>query len=306
MRRLLSWSLVLVVCCLVAAPVAGCGSKKGPATIADLKARAQKNPKPEGRARGLAKVAGLQISSQDKAGAASTLAEALKEIPADGQPLACVPVLVEIAQTYAEIGQRNSAKQAIGQAEKMTATLSDPQGKADMLAQIGVAKAAAGDKSGGRKTLDEAKTLALNDVPERFRSKALAAAAMGYVDAGLADAAQDVIGTLEELAGGLEELRPKAEAFAAAAAVRAATDDKEAATKLLDQAAEAAKAIDDFPVNRVYALVAVAKALVANGDTKGAVALLADAEKSASKVPDPQMQKDSLKAVRLLQAKLKG
>jgi len=174
-----------------------------------------------------------------------------------------------------------------------------------MLAQIGVAMAAAGDKNGAKETLGESAKLAMNDVPERFRGKALAAVAMGYVDAGLADAAQDVIGTLEDLAGGLEELRPKAEAFAAAAAVRAATGAKDKAKDLLDQAAKAAKAIDDFPVNRVYALVAVAKALVANGDTKGAISLLADAEKSASKVPDPQMQKDALKAVRVLQAKYK-
>jgi len=305
MRRLLSWSLVLLACCFVAPSVTGCGSKQGPATIADLLARARKNPKPEGRARDLTRVAGMQIDSKDKTGAANTLKLATAEIPADGQPLACVPVLVEIAQTYAKIDQRNSAKQVAETAAKMAATLEDPQGKSDMLAQIGVAKAAAGDKSGARETLGEAASLAMNDVPERFRGKALAAVAMGYVDAGLADAAQDVLGRLEELAGGLEELRPKAEAFAAAAAVRAATNDKQAAKQLLDQAAAAAKEINDFPVNRVYALVAVAKALVANGDTKGALGLLADAEKSASKVPDPQMQKDALRSVRVLMAKLK-
>jgi hypothetical protein len=306
MRRSLSWSLLLLVACLVVAPATGCGSKKGPATIADLLAMAKKNPKPEGRARDLAKVAGMQISSKDKAGAARTLELALAEIPADGQPLVCVPVLVDIAQTYADIGQRSSAKKAVDQAATMAGSIEDPQGKAGMLAQIGVAKAAAGDKNGAKTTLGEAAKLAMNDVPERFRGKALAAVAMGYVDAGLADAANDVIGTLEELAGGLEELRPKAEAFAAAAAVRAATKDQDAAKKLLGQASEAAKQINDFPANRVYALVAVAKALVANGDVKGALALLADAEKSASKVPDPEQQKDAIKTVRVLMAKLQG
>jgi hypothetical protein len=211
---------------------------------------------------------------------------------------------VEIAQTYADIGQRSSAKKAVEVAATMVGGVEDPQGKAGLLAQVGIAKAAAGDKPGAKATLGEAAKLAMNDVPERFRGKALAAVAMGYVDAGLADAAKDVIGTLEELAGGLEELRPKAEAFAAAAAVRAATSDKEAANKLLAQAAEAAKAINDFPANRVYALVAVAKALVANGDTKGALALLADADKTASKVPDPEQQKDAIKTVRMLMAKL--
>jgi hypothetical protein len=306
MRRLLSWSLVLVAACLIVVPAIGCGSKKGPATIADLLAKAKKNPKPEGRARDLVKVAGMQLTSKDKAGASRTLAQALAAIPADGQPLVCVPVLVEIAQTYADIGQRSSAKQAVEVAATMAGGIEDPQGKAGLLAQVGVAKAAAGDKTGAKATLAEAARLAINDVPERFRGKALAAVAMGYVDAGLADAANDVIGTLEGLAGSLEELRPKAEAFAAAAAVRAATSDKEAAKQLLTQAAEAAKAIDDFPTNRVYALVAVAKALVANGDAKGALALLADAEKSASKVPDPEQQKDAIKTVRVLMAKLKG
>ena len=305
MRRLMSWSLVLMVACVAMVPVTGCGSKKAPATIADLLAKAKTNQKPEGRAKDLAKVAGMQIASKDKAGATRTLEMALAEIPADGQPLVCVPVLVEIAQTYGDLGQRSSAKKAIEVAATMVAGIEDPQSKSGMLAQIGVAKAAAGDKNGAKEALGEASKLAMNDVPERFRGKALAAVAMGYVDAGLADAANDVIGTLEELAGGLEELRPKAEAFAAAAAVRAATKEQDAAKKLLDQAATAAKGITDFPSSRVYALVAVAKALVATGDTKGALALLADAEKTASKVPDPEQQKDAMKTVRVLMGKLK-
>ena len=39
--------------------------------------------------------------------------------------------------------------------------------------------------------------------------------------------------------------------------------------------------------------------------TKGALALLADAEKNASKVPDPEQQKDAMKTVRVLMGKLK-
>ena len=107
MRRLLSWSLVVLVACVAVLPVTGCGSKKAPATIADLLAKAKANPKPEGRAKDLVKVAGMQITSKDKAGAGRTLEMALAEIPADGQPLVCVPVLVEIAQTYADMGQRS-------------------------------------------------------------------------------------------------------------------------------------------------------------------------------------------------------
>lgn len=301
---------VLLACCLVLAPPAGCGAKKEPKTIASLLAKAKKNPKPEGRARDLAKVAGMQVDVKDKKGAVRTLEEAVAEIPADGQPLVCVPVLVEIAETYAQLGQRTSAKKAVDSAIKMTGGLEDPLGRSQLLAQIGVVQGSKqgglGDSKAAEATLSEAAKLAGDDVAERFRGKALAAVAMGYADAGLADKAEGMIGTLEKLAADLEEKRSKAEAFAAAAAVRAATGDKKAAAKLLDQAASAAKGIDDLPANRVFALVAVAKALAANGDKKGATALLADAEKSAAKVPDPQMQKDALKAVRVLQAKLKG
>jgi len=41
MRRLLSWSLILLACCLLVTPGVGCGSKKGPATIQDLLAKAK-------------------------------------------------------------------------------------------------------------------------------------------------------------------------------------------------------------------------------------------------------------------------
>lgn len=310
MFRLPSPALVLLACCLTLTPLAGCGAKKEPKTIASLLAKAKKNPKAEGRARDLAKVAGMQVDVKDKKGAVSTLELAIAEIPADGQPLVCVPVLVEIAETYAQLGQRSSAKKVVESAVKLAAGLEDPLGRSQLLAQIGVVQGSRdgglGDSKAAEATLGEAAKLAGEDVAERFRGKALAAVAMGYADAGLADKAEGMIGTLEELAATLEEKRPKAEAFAAAAAVRAAAGDKQAAAKLLDQAASAAKGIDDLPANRVFALVAVAKALAANGDKKAATALLADAEKSAAKVPDPQMQKDALKAVRVLQAKLKG
>lgn len=307
MPRSIPSLFALLGCGLLVIVVAGCGQKKSPPTIADLLARARAVKTPEGKARELAKVAAQQAAT-DKSGAAGTLGEALAAVPTDGQPLACVPVLVEIAATYCEVGQQAAAKKAVATALAMAKGLPDPLGRAQLLAQVGTVQgsreAGLGDPAAATETLAEAARVAGNDVAERFRGKALAAVATGYADAGLAAEAKDMIGTLEELARGLDDLRPKAEAFAAAAAVRAAAGEKEAATTLLDQAAKAARAIDDFPGNRAYALVAVAKAFRAAGDTAGAKALLAEAEKAASKVGDPQQQKDALRAIRTLQAKL--
>jgi hypothetical protein len=308
MPRLVASVLLLGCLGLLVPAGSGCSGKKSPPTIAEMLARARKAKTPEAKARELAKVAAVQAGA-DKTGAAKTLAEAASAIPADGQPLACVPVLVEIATTYATIGERASGQKAVATAIEMTKRLEDPLGRAQLLAAIGAVQGSReqglGDRAAAEATLAEAATLAGSDVPERFRGKALAAVASGYADAGLATAAKDMIGTLEDLARGLTDLRPKAEAFAAAAAVRAAAGEREAAENLLAEAAKAAKAIDDFPGNRAYALVAVAKAFKAAGDQKGAAALLAEAEKAASKVGDPQQQQDALRAVRQLQAGLK-
>jgi tetratricopeptide (TPR) repeat protein len=295
----------IAVCVAGLMPLAGCGgSKKGPATIAERLQQAQANPTAEGRAGDLARVAALRARAKDRKGAEQTLGDALAEVPEGGQPLVCVPILLEIAEVYADIGQKGSGRRVVDSAAKLAATVEDAKNRSSLLAQVGVIQGTLGDPKAAKKSLDEAAKLATTDVSERFRGEALAAVAMGYADAGLAGDAKEMIGALEELAGGLDELRPKAEAFAAAAAVRAAGGDKAAAAGLLEQAAAAAKGINDFPTNRVYALVAVAKALVANGDVPGAVKLLADAEKTASKVPDPEQQKAAIKTVRVLQAKL--
>jgi hypothetical protein len=44
----------------------------------------------------------------------------------------------------------------------------------------------------------------------------------------------------------------------------------------------------------------------AAGDTAGATALAAEAEKAAAKIGDPEQQKEALQDVRAMQAALKG
>ncbi len=308
LRTVSSMLILLALGVAVVVPATGCGSKKRPMTVGKQIEKAKKLPTAEARAAELTKIAAMRADSKDKKGAEETLGEALAEVPEDGQPLVCVPVLLEIADTYIGIGQKTTARKAVDLAAKLAATMEDPKGKALMLSQIGALlgsrETGLSDSRAAQKLLDEAGKLAMNDVSERFRAEALAPVATGYADAGLASDAAKMIGTLEGLAEDLTDLRPKAEAFAAAAAVRAALGEKEAAAALLEKAGKAAKGISDFPANRVYALVAVAKALVANGDKKAALALLADADKSASKVPDPEAQKAAIKTVRVFQARL--
>jgi tetratricopeptide (TPR) repeat protein len=308
MQRRIQFLVVFLACGLVASGSIGCSApKKAPPTIAELLARARGTKNPEAKPRELVKVA-VQQSTTDKTGAASTLAEALAALPPNGQPLACGPVLLDIATTYCEIGQRASAKKAVTTAVGLAEQIEDPLGRVQLLAQIGTVQGSRehglGDSAAATATLADASRLATSEVAERFRGKALAVVASGYADAGLAAEAKDMVGMLEDLARGLDDLRPKAEAFAAAAAVRAAAGERDVAAGLLTEAAQAARAIDDFPANRAYALVAVAKAYRTAGDVQGARSLLAEAEKAASKVGDPQQQKDALRTIRQIQAKL--
>jgi tetratricopeptide (TPR) repeat protein len=155
-----------------------------------------------------------------------------------------------------------------------------------------------GDPKAAKDVLAEA-TKAAEETDERFKAEALAAVALGYTRSGLADAASDMVGKLEEAAKGLEEPRAKAEALAAAANVKAQTGKKDDATALLDEAAQAAKSVERSE-SRAYALLAVATALDANGATKEALALLKEADKAANKVAEPDAMKTIVDKVRAL------
>ncbi len=214
-------------------------------------------------------------------------------------PILAGPILVEIAGLYAQIGERSTARDVLSQVMRMTAQIDDPVVKATMLAEAG---GIYGAKTGGlsetgkaRKALGQA-AQCTDSIEERFRPQALAAVALGYVDAGLADEAAQKVGSLEELARSAAD-RPKAEGLAVAARVRAQAGDKEAAKALLAEAAAAAKGIVGHE-NRAYALVSVAAATAAAGERKAALALLNEAEKSATKVGDAEAQREALERVR--------
>lgn len=297
---------VVVVTLLVASllPAAGCGGrKKSGLTIGQMLDKARTAGSPELQARELTRVARLQYVGYDRSGAAKTLAEARTLVPAESDPQVCGPVLVDIARLFAEMGEKGTANDVLKQARAKIDALEDPISQAKMLAELGAIQ---GAKSGGlgesgkaRRTL-EAAAAAAAKAEERFQADALAAVAMGYVNAELSEKAGAMVEQLEASARAVEDLRPKAEALAAAANVRAKSGDEEAAKALLADAADAAKGVPGH-ANRAYALLAVAAATAANGDPKAALKLLAEAEKSAGKVGDPEGQREAIEKIRAQQ-----
>lgn len=307
--------VALVVAALVTA--GGCGTKTSGPTIGQLRDRALREQTPAGRARELVKVARVQARSGDKGGAAATLSTArgLLGPQSDADPAAgseppvdaavAGPLLVEIAGVFALVGERGSAKAVLGQAVALVPRIDDALAAARLLAEAGGvygAKAGGlGDAAGARAVLAQARARAA-EVEERFRPEALAAVATAAAAAGLAAEAAAAAADLETLARGATG-RARAEALAVAAAVRGRTGAPEDAGPLLDEAGQAARAIDD-PENQAYALVSVARATRAVGGHEAALRLLDDAERAAGRVGDADAQRTALEKIRAARAEL--
>jgi len=299
--------LVILVGLALLAPVAGCGgtkkkTKKGGLTVKQQLEKAEKESTPDRQAAAYLKVARKQLASGDRTGAKDSARKALDKVSGEGEAGQFAPRLVEIAAFLAESGEKKPAKDALVKAVGLAAKIDDPVRRAGVLSEAG---GVYGDKAKGigdgkaaRDALAEA-TKAADAADERFRAEALAAVALGYTRSGLADAASDMVGRLEEAAKGLEEPRAKAEALAAAANVKAQTGKQDQAKALLDEAAKAAKSVERAE-SKAYALLAVATALDANGATKEALALLKEADKAANKVGEPDAMKTIVDKVRAL------
>jgi hypothetical protein len=271
--------------------------KPKPAPAADAAAPADGEQKPEGEP--------AADAAAPAEGAAPAAEPGVEEAVADEpqrviNPVVVAPLLVEIAAVYSELGEKGAARDVIKQAIKLAAEIPDDISRSALFSTAGgiygVRQGGIGDAAAARRELKKATDLA-GGVEERFRAQALAAAAMGYVTAGLAKEASDMVATLEESARSVDSPRARAEALAAAGNVRAQSGDKEKATELLGEAASTAKGIEGAE-NRTYALVAVADATSVNGDRKAALKLIAEAEKSANKVGDPDAQENAKAKVR--------
>lgn len=303
----LSGSFRVITCCALAVafllPAAGCGTKKKGKkglTIAQLKEKAEKETAPDRKAAAYLKIAAQQFSSGDKTGAKASAEEALKAlVDKDGKPTGeanqLAPRIVEVADTFALVGDKKQARKAVeaATADDYVNTIEDTVRKTQVLAEAG---GIYGDKAKGIGDSGKAKELLAkaNEVAgaadERFRADALAAVALGYIRSGLAKEAGDMVNTLVEAAKGLEQPRAKAEALAAAANVKAQTGAKDEAKELLKEAAEAAKSVERAD-GKAFALIAIAIATEASGDVKKALSLLKEADKAANKASEPDTQK---------------
>jgi len=305
--RAIAWTLLLAAMLL---PAAGCGgkkkSRKGGLTVKEQLTRAEKETNPDRSAAAYLKVARSQLAAGDKTGAKDSARKALDKLSGEGDAGLFAQRLIDVAACCVELGDKRLARDALKRAVDLTTRVEDPVRKTKVLADAG---GFSGDKLKGLGDTAAAGEMlaaavsAAESVEPRFQAEPLAAVALGYARAGLADAASEMVVRLEQAAKAIEEPRAKAEALAAAANVRAQGGRADEAGELLKAAATAARSVERSE-SRAYALLAVASASAAAGDTKAAIALLKEADKAADKVSEGDAKKTIVERVRTMQSTL--
>lgn len=287
-------ALMLAAMLCLAGLLTGCGgSAKGPKSINDQLQQARKQSSPDRQALALLRVASKQNADNDIGGAIKTGKEAVELLISMDDANATAPRLVSAAGFLAAIGDKATARRALGVATERAGSIGDAVRQVSVLAEAGGIygnrETGLADSSAATGTLTRARDAAL-EVEERYRAEALAAVALGYTKGNVAAEAASMVEQLLETARGNENPRAKAEGLAAAANVKSRVGEGEEAKALLEEAAGVAREIERTE-SRAYALLAVGEATAESGDTATAQAVLEEAYAAADKVGDPEQRK---------------
>lgn len=290
-----AFRLSLVALLAVSLSLAGCGgsSKSGGGSINDQLQQARKRSTPDRQALALLRVASKQNAANDSAGATKTGKEAVDLLIGSDDANATAPRLVGAAGFLAAIGDKSTAREALGVAVERAGSIGDPVRQVTVLADAGGIygnrDTGLADSTAATATLTLARDAAFA-VEERYRAEALAAVALGYTKGNVAEEAASMVEQLLETARSNDNPRAKAEGLAAAANVKAQTGSGDEATALLTEAAEVARGIERTE-SRAYALLAVGEATAESGDASAAKTVLDEAYAAADKVGDPEQRK---------------
>lgn len=297
-----------VVLLALALTTAGCGSSgKGPKSLNDQLQAARQQSTPDRQALALLRVASKQNAESDAGGAIKTGKEAVDLLIGLDDANATAPRLVSAAGFLAAIGDKATARKALGVAAERAGSIGDPVRQVTVLAEAGGIygnrETGLADSKAATTTLTRAREAALA-VEERYRAEALAAVALGYTKGNVAAEAASMVEQLLETARGNDNPRAKAEGLAAAANVKAEVGEGDEAKTLLEEAATVAREIERTE-SRAYALLAVGEATAESGDTAAAKVVLDEAYAAADKVGDPEQRTLALAKVNRALERLK-
>ncbi len=303
MFRCLPAILLIVTFCAV---LPGCGSSKSSdepsfkQQVADAKLEADADL----RAKALMRIARSQAAAGDDFGAEDTLNLATEACEQVEDAASRAGVTSILAEERVRLGKPRDGRKAVRAALAAAGEIEDVQLKAKKLARAARAQVATEDKDGATATLKQAEQLAGQLQEAKSKVPVLTSVAAGYdaMDKGRAEADR-VIAAALELAATIEDARDRCDAFVEVAGRQSTMKQRSAAEKSFDRALESAREIESL-YSRTYVFCDLAESLSEASFHVKTHKLLKEAEEFAVKIPEPDLQSESIQRVRTLKGKL--
>jgi hypothetical protein len=298
---------VFFACCVLLGILGGCTGGSSSDKSISFAARVQKAEKqndPNLRARQFIRIAHDQVRAKDISGAANTLrlaGLACEKIP---EPAVQSYVYALLIEADAVLDDISGARRDFEAASKVLETINDKDSKARAMARLGQSLGSIKDDAGqAAETIKKAETLA-GELPDAFaRGLTLITVAEASGKIGKTAEADRVIAQILKTTQSLPKGRSQVQLLAQTALLQHRLQQKEAAKKTFDLAVETAYKLENFHV-KANALADIAVEVSNTGDAKRTHQLLDQAEKTTAKIPESDLQQQTLFHIHTLMGKL--
>ena len=306
-RRLFSFGLLMVI------PLVGCGgSDDGRSSSVPFSRQltaAMKEPELDVRARKLVHIGHKQAKSGDSPGAKTTFRKAAEVCDRIEKPADRANALALLAEALFISGDKSLAARTLNDAEQAAGQIEQPRAIVAAWARLARTRNKLDDRVGAVELLQRAEETVgqVTDVDGAddpiAKAEALGRVAASYRkiddDTEAGRLVTEAIATAESIVGP----RPRCDAMAALARSLDEMDLDADADKAFARALELAEQIEtDY--SRVYAMMGIAQKLSASGRRARAREVLDRADQVAHKVPQKDLQAQSIEEVRSLMGKL--
>jgi len=264
--------------------------------------RALKDPVPESRAKALVRIGYEQSKAKDDYGSEETLQLAAKASAEISDPAIRTSVWSMLAEAHQRIGNRSEARTAVQSALTSAGEVDDIESKANALARAGRAQGVAGDVDGALKTLGEAERLAGELGDAYGEVLVLGVAASSYHKIGKPDHADRALATALQRGKAIEDDLQRCQAIGEVAA-RQHSLKLPTARDTFDLAVKTAREIGKVHA-KAHALADLAQELSKAGYHAQTHEILEEADQAANKIPEPDLQRQTVEKVRTLMGTL--
>lgn len=287
---------------LMALLLSGCGGSETPGGGSSLAAQieaAQNDPDPQSRARSLITLGYKQYKAQDTMGARDTYRNARKAALEIKDPGIRAIELSKLAEGYARMGNPADAQDVVREARPVVAQVEEPFIQVTAYSALAKALGLANDRGEAAALLRDAEAVVEqmpqtdDPIEQQQRIESLISIAEGYYGVDRKENAQAIFERIRQAVETMSSPRSQADALAALGAAQSRLGDSDAQLTLA-AAVEAAREIEDVN-SRAHAFAEIAMKLPGRNEAN---ALLDEADKLASQVPDAGLRSEVQEKIR--------